>query len=78
MPIYEYLCPECGMDFELMRHVSQMNKLALCPTCGAESERLVSAFASKVDFYIRAPTKLALRKPVKENANVAPKKGNST
>jgi putative FmdB family regulatory protein len=69
MPVYEYRCPKCGMDFEILRRISQMDELALCPTCGTESERLVSAFASKVGFYIRAPTKPALRRPSEESDN---------
>lgn len=66
MPVYEYQCPKCGIDFELMRRMSEMNEPALCPQCGMEGERLVSVFASKVGFYVRAPAKPAFRKPAKE------------
>lgn len=65
MPIYEYRCSKCGTDFELMRRMSEINEPALCPQCGAEAERLVSNFASKVGFYVRAPAKPAFRKPPK-------------
>lgn len=65
MPIYEYRCPKCGIDFELMRRFSEMNEPALCPQCGTEAERLVSVFASKVGFYVRAPAKPAFRKQSK-------------
>jgi len=62
MPVYEYRCPKCGTEFELMRPMSDMDKPALCPQCGAEAERLISVFASKVGFYVRAPNKPVFRK----------------
>ncbi len=65
MPIYEYRCPKCGTDFELMRSMSQSNDPAPCPKCGAVSERLVSASGSKIGYYIRAPGKSAFRQPDK-------------
>ena len=67
MPIYEYYCRNCEKIFELMRPITEANDTARCPDCGAECEKLVSAFASKADFYIRPPRKEAFRKlPVKE------------
>ena len=68
MPIYEYRCSKCGIDFKLMRHMSEINEPALCPQYGAEAERLVSNFASKVGFYVRAPAKPAFRNPPKPAA----------
>lgn len=73
MPIYEYRCPKCGIDFELVRPMSEMGKPTSCPECGAEAERLVSTFASKVGFYVRPSAKPAFRKPAKENNNTAEK-----
>jgi putative FmdB family regulatory protein len=55
MPIYEYFCPKCEKEFELMRPFSEADKSALCPECGSEAEKLISAFASKVNFYIKVP-----------------------
>lgn len=66
MPIYEYRCSKCGTDFELIRRMSEINETALCLRCGAEGTRLVSNFASKVGFYIRAPAKPAFREPAKD------------
>ena len=45
MPIYEYRCPKCGVDFELIRHMDKMNEPAECPQCGTEAERIFSASA---------------------------------
>jgi putative FmdB family regulatory protein len=61
MPIYEYYCPKCRKEFELMRPYSKAGDPALCLTCGVEGEKLVSACASKVDFYIRPPAGPAFR-----------------
>ncbi|MEK7281660.1 MAG: zinc ribbon domain-containing protein [Chloroflexota bacterium] len=63
MPIYEYRCAKCGREFELMRKLSEMDEPASCPQCGSPGKRLVSAFASKVGFYIKSPDKSPFRKP---------------
>ena len=62
MPIYEYVCPRCGTEFELMRSVKEVDEPAFCPQCGQRSQRLMSVFASRLDFYLRAPSKPAFRK----------------
>jgi putative FmdB family regulatory protein len=62
MPVYEYYCPKCCQEFELMRQINEVDKPAFCPDCGTEGRKLVSACASKVDFYIRPPAKPPFRK----------------
>jgi putative FmdB family regulatory protein len=61
MPIYEYRCPSCGKDFELTRSIAQASEPAPCPACGKSSQKLVSSFASKVDYAIKGPTKEPFR-----------------
>ncbi len=46
MPIYEYLCSECGFKFELLRSFSQVGEKASCPRCDNPAERKLSTFAS--------------------------------
>jgi len=46
MPIYEYLCSDCGMKFELLRQLSQANETASCPRCHNPAKRIFSTFAS--------------------------------
>ena len=46
MPLYEYVCSECGCKFELLRPISQSNELAPCPSCHHEAERVLSHFTS--------------------------------
>ena len=47
MPIYEYFCPNCEQDFELLRSVSQADGEARCPTCKAIGARTMSKFACR-------------------------------
>ena len=61
MAIYEYYCADCGKEFELMRPISRADEAGPCPTCGAGGQMLMSATASKVDYYIRIPSKPAFR-----------------
>jgi putative FmdB family regulatory protein len=61
MPIYEYFCPKCEKEFELMRPISQSGESAKCPSCGAKSEKLVSVFASKENYTIKVPAGSAYR-----------------
>ncbi len=68
MPIYEYRCQSCGNEFELMRPFAEAGELAICPQCGGRGEKLISTFASKVDYYIKAPRKPAFRKSPTEGA----------
>ncbi len=45
MPIYEYVCPGCGLKFELLRPLSQADAEVPCPNCRNSAERKFSAFA---------------------------------
>ena len=47
MAVYEYLCPKCRNQFELMRPMSEAEKPARCPNCGSEAQKLISGFISK-------------------------------
>ena len=46
MPIYEYICSDCGLKFELLRALSQSNEEASCPNCHNSAERILSPVAS--------------------------------
>lgn len=48
MPIYEYLCKDCGSEFEEL--VSAVDAAPPCPQCGSgRTEKLMSACASRTD-----------------------------
>jgi len=46
MPIYEYVCSDCGLKFELLRPLIQANEGASCPRCQNSAERIFSIFCS--------------------------------
>ncbi|MFC1937575.1 FmdB family zinc ribbon protein [Chloroflexota bacterium] len=45
MPLYEYVCSNCGCEFELLRSLSEAEKDAPCPECHSSAERILSTFA---------------------------------
>jgi len=45
MPIYEYVCPQCEVKFELLRPLSQATESASCPHCQEIAQRVLSTFA---------------------------------
>ncbi|MFC1944987.1 FmdB family zinc ribbon protein [Chloroflexota bacterium] len=63
MLIYEYLCTKCKTEFELRRLFNEVDKVALCPKCNSEAQKLVSGFGSKTGTYIR-PTAKPFRKRI--------------
>jgi len=65
MPIYEYLCPKCKIEFEVKRPFGEADKPAMCPKCNCEAQRLISGFACKTGSYLQASPK-PFRKPSKD------------
>jgi len=45
MPIYEYLCNDCGDRFELLRPFSRADEAGTCPHCQGKAERIMSCCA---------------------------------
>jgi len=45
MPIYEYICHECGERFEIIRPIKEADSPIRCTTCqGHQTQRAVSVF----------------------------------
>jgi len=42
MPIYEYICPKCGLKFEILSSLSDFNKKVPCLKCQHTAQRLIS------------------------------------
>jgi putative FmdB family regulatory protein len=40
MPLYDFKCPNCGLEFEVSRPMSKASDPALCPTDATPSERV--------------------------------------
>ncbi len=46
MPLYEYVCQDCGQPFEKLVPMSKADAPHPCPSCASEqTQRQVSAFA---------------------------------
>ncbi len=45
MPLYEYYCPPCGNQFEVLRPLSEMDAPAVCPSGHTTNNRVLSLFA---------------------------------
>jgi putative FmdB family regulatory protein len=45
MPIYEYHCPDCRVNFDLLRPMTQSAEPAVCPKCGQTSTKTIARFA---------------------------------
>ncbi len=45
MPLFEYVCSECGTEFEELVSSGAKSKKVACPECGSKStEKKLSAF----------------------------------
>src|SRR5256885_17056109 len=40
MPLYDFKCPNCGLEFEVSRPMSRASEPAVCPKDSTPSERL--------------------------------------
>lgn len=49
MPIFEFICHECGTPFEeLLRSANSLEEV-ICPACGSDQvKKQISTFASRV------------------------------
>ena len=65
MPVYEYYCSQCGLDFEVIRSVSQSGEPAPCSECGTPGERQLSNFAFKSNTFTSPKFKASLEKPMR-------------
>ena len=44
MPVYEYLCPNCNLRFELRRSFNQSEEAASCLNCQTIAKKVPSRF----------------------------------
>ena len=51
MPLYEFRCPSCGTEFELLLPMRNDGKPVRCPKCGTAADRLMSRCNFKVNVY---------------------------
>ena len=46
MPLYEYYCPPCATQFEVLRPMKQSDEPAVCPSGHQTTNRVLSLFAT--------------------------------
>ena len=47
MPLYEYICRDCGTRFTLLQSMSASKDGNACPACGkTQTRRLISSFSA--------------------------------
>jgi len=45
MPIYEYLCKDCGVRFEVLRSIKEADSPVSCKSCQSnQTQRTISVF----------------------------------
>ena len=48
VPIYEYYCPDCDVEFERLVKLSEANAAQDCPECGGRhTQKKLSVFAAR-------------------------------
>ena len=53
MPVYEYFCPSCSRELEVLRPIRSASEYSDCPDCGGKAWRLLSGFGSKTVSYLQ-------------------------
>lgn len=49
MPIFEFVCTECGAPFEELVRSANYTEEVLCPACGSDQvKKQISSFAARV------------------------------
>ena len=53
MPVYEYFCPHCSRELEVLRPIRSASEYSDCPDCGGKAWRLLSGFGSRTGSYLQ-------------------------
>lgn len=61
MPIYEYYCPNCNVEFEALRPASKADEPVACKTCGQPGQRQLSTFSFKSNTFTAPKLKPAAK-----------------
>jgi putative FmdB family regulatory protein len=55
MPLYEYICSDCGNEFDKMVRFSEADQIQVCPSCQSQETRKkiskIAAFSLSSDGY---------------------------
>ena len=61
MPLYEYYCANCNIEFEALRPVAKGGEPVACKTCGQNGERQMSTFSFKSNTFTAPKLKPATK-----------------
>lgn len=61
MPIYEYYCANCNLEFEAIRPASRADEPAMCKVCDQPGERQLSTFSFKSNTFTAPKLKPATK-----------------
>ncbi len=64
MPIYEYYCANCNIEYETIRPASQADSPAPCKSCNQPGQRQLSTFSFKSNTFT-APKLKPATKPMR-------------
>jgi len=53
MPVYEYFCPHCSRELEVLRPIRSASENSDCPHCKGKAWRLLSGFGSRTGSYLQ-------------------------
>ncbi len=70
MPVYEYYCANCQLEYEIIRTVSKMDDPAPCANCNENGQRQLSNFSFKSKTFSAPKLGPATRQPFR-NRNQA-------
>jgi putative FmdB family regulatory protein len=73
MPIYEYFCSKCNMEFELRLLFSEADKSVTCPKCNTKAKKQFSSFGCKTGSALQASEKPFRKYATKEMESPIPK-----
>jgi putative FmdB family regulatory protein len=69
MPIYEYYCANCNVEFEALRPASKADEPVPCKTCGQPGQRQLSTFSFKSNTFTAPKLKPASKPRRSYNVN---------
>lgn len=76
MPTYEYACPHCGHNFELLQNITA-KPIEKCPKCNKKTKRLIGSGAGIIfkgsGFYATDYRKKTKKEPSQEKCDSCPK-----
>ena len=72
MPIYEYYCAKCNVEFEALRPLSKADEPMACKTCNQPGQRQLSTFSFKSNTFTAPKLKRATKPRRSYNVDETP------